>query len=142
VYAPRCGFTIGPWSYEGLTHSVADLIRMTRPELLVSGRFEFTKFSRQPDFSIAQSLFTHLAVEDAMHCLRNLRDFVAPGHVCFATFFDGDSARNPSRSDSQLGFFYSRAEMERFGTQTGWQTLYIGDWRHPRGQMMMRYVAR
>ena len=113
-----------------------------RPELLVSGRFEFAKFSRQPDFSIAQSLFTHLAVEDAMHCLRNLRHFVAPGHVCFATFFDGDSARNPSRSDSQLGFFYSRAEMEGFGTQTGWQTLYIGDWRHPRGQMMMRYVAR
>jgi len=81
-------------------------------------------------------------VDDALLCLRNLRDFVLPGHVGFATFFEGESARNPPRSDSQLGFFYSRAEMERCGTQTGWQPTYLGDWKHPRRQMMMRYVAR
>ena len=126
----------------GIEHELGAARRQAkRPEFVVSGRFEFAKFSRQPDFSIAHSLFTHLTVEDSMHSLSKLRQFVAPGHVCFATFFDGDSASNPSRSDSQLGFSYSRAAMEGFGTQTGWQTLYIGDWRHPRGQMMMQYVA-
>jgi CRP-like cAMP-binding protein len=113
-----------------------------RPEFVVSSRFEFARFSRQPQFSIAQSLFTHLTVDDAGLCLRNLRAFVAAGHACFTTFFEGDSTRNPARSDSQLGFFYSRSDMERFGTQTGWEPHYIGDWKHPRRQMMMRYVAR
>jgi hypothetical protein len=29
--------------------------------------------------------------------------------------------------------------MEEFGKQTGWKPEYIGDWNHPRSQMMMRY---
>jgi SAM-dependent methyltransferase len=113
-----------------------------QPEFVVSSRFEFAKFTRQPHFSIAQSLFTHLNVDDALLCLGSLRDFVATGHVCFATFFEGESARNASRSHSLLGFYYSRAEMERFGTRAGWHPTYIGDWKHPRRQMMMRYTAR
>jgi hypothetical protein len=31
--------------------------------------------------------------------------------------------------------------MKQFGAQTGWQATYIGDWQHPRYQMMMQYVA-
>lgn len=127
----------------GLEHELDATVRQAKqPELVVSSRFEFAKFSRRPGLSIAQSLFTHLSVEDAELCLRNLRAFVATGHACFATFIDGDSARNPTRSDSQLGFFYSRTEMERFGTRTGWEPLYVGDWKHPRHQMMMRYLAQ
>lgn len=80
----------------GLEHELGAAAREAkRPELVVSERFEFARFSRQPDFSIAQSLFTHLAPDDAVLCLRSLRDFVAPGHVCFVTFFEGDPARIP-----------------------------------------------
>jgi hypothetical protein len=31
--------------------------------------------------------------------------------------------------------------MERFGVQAGWQATYIGEWHHPRHQMMMQYAA-
>jgi hypothetical protein len=70
-----------------------------------------------------------------------LRDFVDPVHRLFATFFEGDSANNRPSSHSQAVFHYSRAEMERFGVQAGWQATYIGEWHHPRHQMMMQYAA-
>lgn len=127
----------------GLEHELGAAAReRKRPELVVSSSFEFHRFSRQPQLSIAQSLFTHLAPDDIARCLRSLRDFVAAEHVCFASFFEGDSASNPVRSNSQAMFRYSRAEMERFGAEAGWQATYLGDWKNPRRLMMMRYAAR
>jgi hypothetical protein len=111
------------------------------PEFIISVRFEFHKFSKKSHFSLAQSLFTHVTPEDIRLCLRNLRNFVHPGHRLFATFLEGDVAHNPPSSHSQAGFYYSREEMERFGTHTGWQATYIGDWQHPRHLMMMQYAA-
>ena len=112
-----------------------------QPEFVISACFEFHKFSKTPHFSIAQSLFTHLNPEDIRLCLRNLRDCIAMGHQLFATFFVGDSSHNRPGSHSLAGFHYSRAEMKRFGTQTGWQATYIGEWQHPRNQMMVHYEA-
>jgi hypothetical protein len=51
-----------------------------RPEFVISATFEFQKFHRRPDLSIAQSLFTHLA--DIRQCLANLREFVAVDRRC------------------------------------------------------------
>jgi hypothetical protein len=31
--------------------------------------------------------------------------------------------------------------MEAMGEATGWQPRYIGDWEHPRDQMIMEYTA-
>src|ERR1700761_941027 len=36
------------------------LYTLKRPEFVTSDRFEFDQFSMQPDFAIAQSLFSHL----------------------------------------------------------------------------------
>ena len=58
-----------------------------------------------------------------------------------ATFLEGTSSRNRASSHSQAAFPYSRAEMEGFGAETGWRPTYVGDERHPRGQIMMRYEA-
>lgn len=112
-----------------------------KPEFVVSDRFEFQKFSKKPDFSIAQSLFTHLKEEDIGLCLQNLRRFVERGHVFFATFNEGVSSNNPEISHSHAVFRYSRDEMIRFGEQAGWKATYIGHWQHPRNQMMMKYEA-
>lgn len=46
------------------------------PEFVISSGFEFEKFSRKPDFALAQSLFTHLRLNDIELCLGNLRRFV------------------------------------------------------------------
>jgi len=112
-----------------------------RPEFVISATFEFQKFHRRPDLSIAHSLFTHLDPGDVRLCLSNLREFVAADHRLYATFFEGASSANRPRSHSLAGFLYSRTEMERFGAETGWRPLYLGDWNSPRRQMMMRYDA-
>lgn len=110
-----------------------------KPEFVVSDKFEFEKFSKRPHFSIAHSLFTHINPHDIRLCLRNLRAFVDSRHILFATFFEGKSSRNREVSHSHSNFRYSKLEMEIFGRDTGWKTTYIGNWNHPRNQMMMKY---
>jgi SAM-dependent methyltransferase len=112
-----------------------------RPELVVSGTFEFERFSKRADFSLAQSLFTHLNESDLELCLRKLRANVAAGHQLFATFAPG-GRRNEGRSHARASFFYEPAHLEEIGRRTGFEPHYIGDWGHPRSQMMMRLTAR
>lgn len=65
------------------------------PEFVISSSFEFDKFSRQPDYALAQSLFTHLREEDIALCMSEFRRFVNPGSRFFATYFVGDHVRRP-----------------------------------------------
>jgi|SRR3990172_806872 len=110
-----------------------------RPEFVVSDKFEFEKFSKKPRLSIAQSLFTHLTPADMGLCFEKLEAIVDAGHIFFATFLEGDSSANLNTSHSLVGFHYSREEMIGFGSNRGWKATYIGDWNHPRNQMMMKY---
>ncbi|WP_018291155.1 class I SAM-dependent methyltransferase [Verrucomicrobium sp. 3C] len=120
----------------------ADLLREKRPELLASGSFAFRRFSRRPQWALAQSVFTHLCRRDLERCLARLRHVILPGGVFFATFFEATSpSRNPRASHS-LGYFaYTRQEMEEFGSRNGWNPTYIGEWNHPRDQRMMVFGA-
>jgi hypothetical protein len=94
---------------------------LKNPRFVVSDSFEFHKFDQQCDFALAQSL---------------IRDDVA----FYATFFEARSpVSNPDTPCDQGYFPYSRAEMTRFGTAHGWRAEYVGDWGHPRGQVMVRY---
>ena len=108
-----------------------------RPEFVVSDHFEFDAFGKKPQFSLAQSLFTHLNSGDICLCLERLRQFVEPDHVFFATFFEGNSSANQECSHSHADFSYSREEMEAFGEKHGWTATYIGNWNHPRNQQMI-----
>lgn len=112
------------------------------PEFIISSKFEFQKFSKTPQLSLALSLFTHLNSKDIELCLCNLREFVDEGHIFFATFFEGDSKKNKLESHSLDHFEYSQDEMISFGENYDWECIYIGDWDHPRDQMMMKYVAK
>jgi SAM-dependent methyltransferase len=120
-----------------------DLMVAKSPEFVVSDAFEFEQFSKRPDFAIAQSLFTHLAESDIRLCLKNLRQFMKPGGHFYATWFIADESHvnRASRSHSHRSFRYPRARVEAFGLETGWRQRYIGEWGHPRRQMMVEYVA-
>lgn len=121
-----------------------DVYEDKAPEFVVSSKFEFEKFTKKPNFALAQSLFTHLAAKDIIVCLTRLRKFVDPGTRFFATYFirERSSKRQPPRrSHPHLNFFYPRRIIEEFGTNSGWRPNYIGDWNHPRGQMMVEYIA-
>ena len=110
-----------------------------KPEFVVSDSFEFEKFIKKPRFSIAQSLFTHLTPADIGLCFEKLRAFVESDHLFFATFLEGDSAANLRTSNSLVGFRYSLEEMVTFANKPGWKATYIGNWNHPKNQMMMQY---
>lgn len=112
------------------------------PELILSNAFEFQKFSKVPDFALAHALFTHLVPEAIDLCMKNLRAMVRPGCCFYATFFEARSrVRNPAASQDHTLFYYTQAEMAAFGTRSGWQPHFIGDWRHPRKQVMVEYLA-
>ena len=112
-----------------------------RPEIVVSDAFEFERFSRRPKYSLAQSLYTHLIPNQIELCLANLRAYVPDEHEAYATFQVGDSAANPSADDDAKRFRYTPEELAAIGERTGWRSEYIGEWGHPRGQVMMRFLT-
>jgi hypothetical protein len=102
-----------------------------RPELVVSDRFEFERFSKRPDFALAQSLFTHLPPEWIELCLTRLRQVATPHCRLFATFFlTPEHWENPGTPHDHLLWFYTQVEMLEFGRRTGWKGRYVGDWNH------------
>jgi hypothetical protein len=117
------------------------LCAIKRPEFVVSGSFEFERFSRRPDYAIAQSLFTHLTPADIGLCLRNLSAVAQPGTVLFATFFEvAQPFANPAQSHPHAPFRYTRDEMRKLGEAAGLRMDYIGAWNHPRDQKMLRFA--
>ena len=112
-----------------------------RPELIVSDSFEFDRLSARPDYAMAQSLFSHLVPQDIDLCFRNLRPAMKPDSLFYATYFlaAAGGTSNPSRSHALERFAYSVEEMLSFGARHGFTGNYIGDWNHPRGQVLVEY---
>jgi hypothetical protein len=116
------------------------LFNAKRPLFIVTDRFAFECCDNRPDFAFAESLFTHLAPISIRLCLENLRTRISDDGVFLATFGEAKTARaNPVEAHGHASFFYTRAEMEEFGTSTGWIPTYVGEWGHPRGHMMVSY---
>jgi hypothetical protein len=117
----------------------ADVAAEKRPELVVSGDFEFDRFSKQSDYSLAWSLFTHLTRPDLEKCLRNLRANVPDSHQFYATWLPGEEADNEGSSHAHAAFYYPREELEAMGAANGWASEYIGDISRER-EMKMRLM--
>jgi hypothetical protein len=113
-----------------------NLMRLKAPEFVVSDAFEFEKFSKRPDLSLAHSVFTQIAEHEIRLCLSKLRDVVNTGHKCYATFHLEDGGRG-----QRSGIKYSRTRIEEFGRLAGWRSRYIDEWRHTAGETMVEYVA-
>lgn len=125
----------------GIQHELGEgVYRDKRPEFVISYDFEFDRFSKAPTVAWAVSLFSHLNERDIRRCLSNLADRVEARCRFFASFFETDRPTpNFKASHSHLAFYYTRAEMERFGAESGWTAAYLGDWGSPSGQKMMTY---
>ena len=119
----------------------ASLFTEKRPLFIVSDRFAFECCDAAPDFALAQSLFTHLTPDLINLCFANLRKRISQDGVFYATFNESKKIANsnPAASHDHDIFYYTRAQMENFGTRAGWTPTYIGDWGHPRGQIMVSY---
>lgn len=143
---------LDPGHYLGIDKE-ADLIRagveheltpeqreIKKPQLVTSGSFAFDEFESSPDFAMAQSLFTHVPAEVIADCIQKLRAVISPEGTFYATFFETEKpVLNPEVAHDHGKFEYTRQEMEAFGTHGGWRAEYIGEWNHPRGQVIVRY---
>jgi hypothetical protein len=125
----------------GLEHELGrELYEEKRPDLVVSASFEFEKLSAAPDYAIAQSLFTHLTPDIIDLCFAKLRPRMKPESLFYATYFRlRPGYKNPRKPHDRRTFTYSEQEMLHFGTRNGFQAHYIGDWNHPRRQVLVEY---
>lgn len=125
----------------GLTNELDQHVRAQKqPRLEISETFEFERFGERVDFAIAQALFCHLPPSMIADCFRQLYPVLRHGGVFYATYFQVEAPMlNPERPHAHGYFAYTVDEMMEFGRVHGYEPNYIGDWRHPRGQVMVEY---
>jgi hypothetical protein len=125
----------------GLEKELDPKIRIEKqPNIIVSDSFEFEKLAQKADYAIAQSLFTHLPPVIINLCFKRLYPSLQAGGVFYATFFRTEQKfENPREPDDFRPFTYTQAEMAGFGEENGFTVNYIGDWNHPRKQVMVEY---
>lgn len=121
----------------------AELESRQQPRLLVDDSFRFDRFGVVADIAIAHSLFTHLPPEPIGRCFQQLRPWLRPDGVFYATYFPTRRQRRQSGKGHDHGYFaYTDSEIRCFGETNGFSCELLGDWGHPRGQVMAAYRPR
>ena len=119
----------------------ADTRQKHAPNIVISSDFEFEKLGHQADYAIAQSLFTHLPTTLIDTCFQKLFPVMTPRGTFFATFFRSErETKNPDAPHDHGVFVFTETEMLDFGNRAGFESRYIGDWKHPRNQVMVAYT--
>lgn len=122
--------------------------RLPRSNLVVDEEFAFPGIPSRIDFAIATSVFTHLPFNYIRLCLANLGRHVSSACTFFFTIFvppegcpltqshrqpRGGKITHPHRDP----YHYSVADVRHAAAETPWSIEFIGDWDHPRNQMMV-----
>lgn len=116
----------------------------------VNDDFDF-RFLREPmDFAIAQSVFTHLPLNNLRRCLHKLAPHMASGGRFFVTYFEcADDADLFSPVEQPRGgvvthddrdpYHYRLSDLAWAVDRAPWAFEPIGEWAHPRGQRIACY---
>ena len=113
-----------------------DVTALKKPSFAFNYDFDVS-FCPGYDFAIAQSLFTHLTLEDISACFTALRGIARPDSRFYFTFFEGDEALNRSTvSHANKRWNYRFETLQKAAQAAGFDCRYIGDWGHARDQMM------
>ena len=111
-----------------------------QPIIVISDSFEFEKLGQKVDFAIAQSLFSHLPPSLIDLCFKKLYPWLEDDGVFYATFFETErKVHNPAKPHDHDIFAYTKDEMYGFGEINGFNADYIGNWNHPRNQVIVAY---
>jgi SAM-dependent methyltransferase len=131
----------------GFEHELPDHLRPKLPadHLRATDRFD-CDFGVPFDFAIAQSLFTHISLNQIRLCLFRLAKVMPPGGAFLASYFEAPRSHplDQPRRDGALwternAFFYYRHDLRFAARRAPWELRYIGDWGHPRDQLMMEF---
>jgi SAM-dependent methyltransferase len=123
--------------------------KLPRKQLRRTNRFD-CDFGVQFDAAIAQSLFTHLPLNDIRLCLYRVAAHMKIGGHFFATFFEApgglaldavlDEGTRVSKFSERNHFWYWPGDLEWAASFSPWEFRYVGDWGHPRDQKMVEFV--
>lgn len=109
------------------------LIDEKQPHFTANMNFDFS-FIDYFDYAMAQSLFTHLTMEDIAICFKNLLPKAHKDSRFYFSYFEGHPSRNKhNKSDAHKNWWYTFEDLAACADQCGWEAHLIGDWNHPRG---------
>lgn len=110
------------------------------PKFLVNDKFDFS-FCPQFDIAWANSLFSHLTLQDIRICFENLTKVAKLDSVFYFTYFYGDSKYNPQKSHARLDFNYHLKEIQE--VVLDWKFIDLGlRFEHPRKQQVVKAVLK
>lgn len=121
--------------------------KLPRQNLVADEEFTFEGVTRQVDFAIATSVFTHLPLNHLRLCLANLAQHVETRCTFYFTVFTPVGPINEPSAQPKGGivtyghrdpYHYLPADVEYAARGTPWTIEFIGDWDHPRNQMIVK----
>ena len=119
--------------------------KLPRDSLRATDRFD-VDFGVRFDYAIAQSVFTHISLNQIRLCLYRVANVMPPGGRFFASFFEApgshplDRSQNDGRRWTERNvFFYYQGDLEWAAGCAPWEFRYIGRWHHPRGQRIVEF---
>ena len=120
-----------------------------QPILAQMDDFGFGRLEQTFDYALAQSVFTHLPLNLIARCLMNMDRVLRPGGTFFATYFENRSGHRYLDSLEQGDgivtyydkdpFHYTLDAFEWACGGTSLSVERVGDWNHPRNQLMLAF---
>lgn len=119
------------------------------PVFILSDDFDLSVLPKKLrfDFMLAQSVFTHLMPEQIGECLRKVVPRLKLTGRLYATYwlskFDRmtHGAPHPQREGEKRFVRYVPTELEKIAAKAGCKIQFIGEWGHPRGQLIMAITS-
>ena len=126
-----------------------NLIQM-KPTLVLMNNFEFYTLNQKFDYAIAQSVFTHLPLNNIIRCIMNIEKVLVQGGKFYATFnenpegkFNLEEVKHPHGGVSYFDkddFHYDFNTFNWICEGTKLKAEYIGNWQHPRSLKMLVFT--
>ena len=115
-----------------------------KPTIICDDKFGFEEFEEQFSFALAQSVFTHLPLQDISACLISMAKVLKKRGKFYASFFEGSrNKQNVVQLEGEVvsypdrdPYHYEFEQIVEVAGECGLETKYIGDWGHLASKMM------
>jgi hypothetical protein len=124
--------------------------KLPRRHLHATASYDVSGFGAAFDFGLAQSVFTHLPLDELSACLAAIAPHFVAGGRYYVTYFERPADADPAAPlPHDPGGVISHPDKDPFdatvaalagATPASWRLDIIGRWGHPRDQRMARFV--
>ncbi len=121
-----------------------------RPTLVAMEDFDFRTLGQTFDYAIAQSVFTHLPLNNIIRCLMRMEDALNEGGRFYATIWENPTGKRnlDDIRQSELkvthfdsdSFHYDFPTFEWIVEGTSLSVEHLGRWGHPQNQVMLVFI--